>query len=185
MKPHLLFSLLTLLLSLHTAQAEPACEVRIQASDALEFDIRAITVPDNCATLTVELVHTGVLPKAATGHNWVLTTYREAEQVARDAYRAGQKQGWIKPDDKRIIASTPIIGRGETATVTIDLSQLDRNTRYAFLCTVGGHSPRMRGTLEFVNPQTVSPPVDTPAPDSSPTSSAASESQGTTQQSGS
>lgn len=127
--------------------ASAECTVQIKASDSLTFDTSSIQVPSDCERFTVELIHTGVLPIAATGHNWVLTKAQDLELVARDAYRAGAAKGWIKPDDNRIIASTPIIGRGQTAEVTFDVKRLEPGTPYAFLCTVGGHSPRMRGKL--------------------------------------
>ncbi|AWB34972.1 azurin [Orrella marina] len=154
MKPHLLLCALATLAILPAAHTEPICTTQIRGSDALEFDTSVIRIPDTCTTFTVELIHTGILPKSATGHNWVLTTQRDLEKVARDSYRAGQAQGWIMPDDNLILASTPIIGRGETASVTLDVKSLDPQVKYAFLCTVGGHSPRMRGTLELFSPST-------------------------------
>lgn len=143
---------LTLLVCLPQAgMASKVCEARISAGDALRFDVSEIQVPPDCRQFTVHLEHTGMLPKAATGHNWVLTASKDMDSVARDAVKAGSDNGWIPPDDPRIIASIPLIGRGERGQVTFEVNALEPGTRYGFLCTVAGHSPRMRGSVRLVN----------------------------------
>jgi len=144
----LLIALLLSGLSL-PSMAQEGCNIQLNAGDTLEFDQSQILIPANCKTFTVKLTHTGRLPKKATGHNWVLTTQSDLERVARDGYRAGEENGWLKPDDPRVIAQTPIIGRGESTEVTIDVSKLNPALTYGFMCSVGGHSPRMRGTLRI------------------------------------
>ena len=138
------------------ALAQDNCTINIQAGDSLKFDVREVLVPASCKQFTVRLTHTGRLPKAATGHNWVLTTSRDVDSVARDGFRAGAASEWVRPDDKRIIARTAVIGRDEIGEVTFDVDKLDVNTEYGFLCTVGGHSPRMRGTLRVSAPDAAS-----------------------------
>ncbi|HTL91317.1 MAG TPA: plastocyanin/azurin family copper-binding protein [Steroidobacteraceae bacterium] len=51
--------------------------------------------------------------------------------------------------DARIIAATPIVGGGESATVKFATSLLQAGARYAFFCTSPGHSTVMRGTFKF------------------------------------
>lgn len=142
------------------ALSQDKCAITIRASDSLKFDVREIGVPASCKQFTVRLEHTGLLPKVATGHNWVLTTSKDVEGVARDGFRAGAASEWIKPDDKRIIARTPVVGRGETGEVTFDVAKLDPKTDYGFLCTMGGHSPRMRGTLRIVPSDATAPVIN-------------------------
>ncbi|MFW8566007.1 plastocyanin/azurin family copper-binding protein [Orrella sp. 11846] len=126
------------------------CEVHLAVGDTLRFSQTQIDVPQNCERFTVELEHIGRLPKTATPQNWVLTTRPYLETVARAAYRAGEINHWTAPNSEHILAATPLIGRGETTRVILDVSSLDTETDYRFLSTVGGHSPRMRGTLRVV-----------------------------------
>lgn len=157
MKPLLSLAAVVLMFQPQVALAQDNCSINIRASDSLKFDVREIGVPASCKQFTVRLEHTGLLPKVATGHNWVLTTRQDVEGVARDGFRAGAANQWIKPDDKRIIARTPVVGRGETVEVTFDVDKLDPETEYGFLCTIGGHSPRMRGTLRLIAADATAP----------------------------
>ena len=55
------------------AMAAAGCDVAIEANDAMQFNKPSIAVPASCKQFTVNLKHVGKLPKAAMGHNWVLT----------------------------------------------------------------------------------------------------------------
>ena len=160
MKPILSLAAAVLICLPQVAFAQDNCTINIRAGDSLKFDVREMFVPASCKQFTVRLIHTGQLPKAATGHNWVLTAAQDVDGVARDGFRAGAVNEWVKPDDKRIIARTAIVGRDEIGEVTFDVDKLDVNAEYGFLCTVGGHSPRMRGTLRVVAPDAASPGPD-------------------------
>ena len=47
------------------AQAAGNCTISLKGDDAMKFDQKEATVSAGCATVTVELVHTGKLPAAA------------------------------------------------------------------------------------------------------------------------
>jgi azurin len=125
------------------------CRVTIEADDALRFNPPQIDVPKKCETFTVELKHTGRLPKLAMGHNWVLVKQSDLNGVARTAMAAGETLDYIDPSDTRVIAHTTLIGAGESASVTFPVRTLQAGVNYIFLCTFAGHSPIMQGTLKL------------------------------------
>lgn len=125
------------------------CSATIQADDALRFNLEHIDIPGTCKDFTVTLNHTGRLAKAAMGHNWVLVKAEDAAGVARTSMIAGAPHNYIDPDDKRVIAHTGLIGRGESTSVTFAAKQLDPGVTYVFLCTFAGHSPLMQGTVSI------------------------------------
>ncbi len=94
--------------------AASSCSTTVEANDAMQFNTSAITVPKTCKQFTVTLKHTGKLPKAAMGHNWVLTTAADQPGVLGDGSAAGLDNNYVKPNDTRVIAHTKVIGGGET-----------------------------------------------------------------------
>jgi len=129
--------------------AATTCSTTIAADDAYHFIPNHIDVPQLCQDFTVTLKHTGRLPKAAMGHNWVLTTKADAPGVAKDGLIAGLDNNFVTPGDKRIIASTKVIGSGETTEIRFPVSALKPNETYAFQCSFGGHSALMQGSLRL------------------------------------
>jgi azurin len=138
-----------------TSQTEPTtrCEVTVTSDDAYKFKPAHIDVAQDCKDFTVKLMHVGRLPKAAMGHNWVLVKKTDMTGVATDGMAAGAQHDYIEPGDKRVIAATSVIGGGQTTQVTFKLSLLQPNETYAFLCTFGGHSPLMQGSLRLISAQ--------------------------------
>lgn len=45
------------------------CSVDVESTDQMTFNTQAISVSKSCKTFTVNLKHTGSLPKTAMGHN--------------------------------------------------------------------------------------------------------------------
>jgi len=125
------------------------CNVTIEADDAMRFTPDQIEVPTSCETFTVQLKHTGRLPKLAMGHNWVLVKQVDLNGVARTSMTAGQASDYIDPTDTRVIAHTALIGAGESTSITFPVNKLQAGVRYSFLCTFAGHSPIMQGTLKL------------------------------------
>lgn len=123
------------------------CTAVVEADDALRFTPANIDVPKSCTQFTVQLKHTGRLPKAAMGHNWVLVKQSDLNGVARTGMAAGEALNFIDPNDTRVIAHTAVIGSGEATSVTFPVNKLQQGVRYSFLCTFAGHSPIMQGTL--------------------------------------
>ncbi len=137
---------LVLAMSAQFVQADE-CSLDLNSNDAMRFDQKAITVKSSCKEFTLNLIHTGKLPKNVMGHNWVLTKTEDARPVASDALKAGIENEYLKKDDARVIAATKIIGGGETASVTFPVSKLKAGEAYTFFCSYPGHIALMQGTL--------------------------------------
>ena len=137
-------SLLTLA-SGHLLAAE--CKVDIDSTDQMTYSTKEITVDKSCKTFTVNLTHSGSLPKNVMGHNWVLAKEADAQPVATDGIGAGVDKNYMKEGDDRVIAHTKVIGAGEKDSVTFDVSKLDAAEKYAFFCTFPGHISMMKGAI--------------------------------------
>lgn len=123
------------------------CDLEISGNDALQFDRKEMTVPASCKQFTVKLTHSGKLPAAAMGHNWVLARTADVAGIATDGIAAGLANQYVKPGDARVIAHTKIVGGGASDTVTVDASKLKAGEGYTFFCSFPGHSGPMRGTF--------------------------------------
>lgn len=123
------------------------CDVEIEGNDAMQFNKNSIAVPTSCKQFTVKLKHVGKLPKAAMGHNWVLTKAADAQGVATDGIPAGLDKAYVKAGDTRVIAHTKVIGGGESDAVSFDVAKLKAGESYAWFCSFPGHSAIMKGTL--------------------------------------
>lgn len=123
------------------------CDVEIESNDAMQFNKASIAVPASCKQFTVKLKHVGKLPKAAMGHNWVLSKASDAQGVAADGIPAGLDKAYVKPGDPRVIAHTKVVGGGETDTVKFDVAKLKAGESYAWFCSFPGHAALMKGTL--------------------------------------
>ena len=129
------------------AMAAAPCDETIEANDAMQFNKASISVPASCKQFTVNLKHTGKLPKAAMGHNWVLTKAADMQATATDGIPAGLDKDYLKPGDARVIAHTKVIGGGESTSVSFDVAKLKSGESYAYFCSFPGHSGIMKGTL--------------------------------------
>ncbi|WP_426117613.1 azurin [Pseudomonas sp. DSP3-2-2] len=137
-------SLLTLV-SGHLLAAE--CKVTVDSTDQMSFDTKAIEIDKSCKTFTVDLKHSGSLPKNVMGHNWVLSKEADAQPIATDGLSAGIDKNYLKEGDARVIAHTKVIGAGETDSVTFDVSKLDAAEKYQFFCSFPGHISMMKGSV--------------------------------------
>lgn len=123
------------------------CDVEIEGNDAMQFNKTSIAVPASCKQFTVRLKHVGKLPKAAMGHNWVLSKATDAQGVATDGIPAGLDKAYVKPGDARVVAHTKVIGGGEADAVSFDVAKLKAGESYAWFCSFPGHASIMKGTL--------------------------------------
>lgn len=123
------------------------CAVTVDSTDAMQFSTKAITVDKSCDKFTVNLTHSGKLPKNAMGHNWVLSKTADVAAVAGDGIKAGLDNQYLKPNDERVLAYTDIIGGGGKTSVTFDVAKLSGDENYTFFCSFPGHSGIMRGSL--------------------------------------
>lgn len=137
-------SLLTLA-SGHLLAAE--CSVDVDSTDQMTFSTKAIEIDKSCKTFTVNLGHSGSLPKNVMGHNWVLSKTADAQPIATDGLSAGIDKDYLKEGDARVIAHTKVIGAGEKDSVSFDVSKLEAGQDYTFFCSFPGHISMMKGAV--------------------------------------
>ena len=123
------------------------CTAEIEGNDAMQFNKTAMTIPLSCKDFTVKLKHPGKLPKAAMGHNWVMTKTADMGGVVTDGAAAGLPKDYVKAGDTRVIAHTKVIGGGESDSVTFSTKALKAGDPYMFFCSFPGHSALMKGTV--------------------------------------
>lgn len=73
------------------------------------------------------------------GNNVVITATDAFQSVANDGLKAGLAGNYVPPNDKRVIASTRIIGGGEKAATSFAGSALKAGGAYTFFCSPPGH----------------------------------------------
>lgn len=136
------------LLTLASSQLMAAeCKVTVDSTDQMSFNTKAIEIDKSCKTFTVELTHSGSLPKNVMGHNLVISTEADMQPIATDGLAAGIDKNYLKDGDTRVIAHTKIIGAGEKDAVTFDMSKLKADEKYGFFCSFPGHISMMKGTI--------------------------------------
>jgi len=126
------------------------CSITVNATDAMQYDTKAINVKNSCKDFTVNLKHAGTLPKTAMGHNWVLSKAEDKQGITADGVAAGLDNNYLKPGDTRVIAATKIIGGGESTSVSFPVSKLKAGTAYSFFCSFPGHNAVMQGSVNLV-----------------------------------
>ena len=137
-----------LLLASGLAHADP-CKLTLESNDEMQFSVRELIVPTECAEVEITLRHSGKLSARAMGHDWVLAKDSDMSAIVNAGLAAGPSHGYLPEHDTRIIAATPIVGGGESATVRFATSLLQPGSHYAFFCTSPGHSTVMRGRFKF------------------------------------
>ncbi|CAI8999916.1 Azurin [Pseudomonas chlororaphis] len=136
------------LLTLASSQLMAAeCKVDVDSTDQMSFNTKEITIDKSCKTFTVNLTHSGSLPKNVMGHNWVLSKSADMAGIATDGMAAGIDKDYLKPGDSRVIAHTKIIGAGEKDSVTFEVSKLTAGESYEFFCSFPGHNSMMKGAV--------------------------------------
>ena len=123
------------------------CSTTVDSTDQMSFNTKAIEIDKSCKTFTVNLTHSGSLPKNVMGHNWVLSKQADASAIATDGLSAGIDKSYLKEGDERVIAFTKIIGAGEKDSVTFDVAKLDPKEQYEFFCSFPGHISMMKGSV--------------------------------------
>ena len=147
MKKIILAAIIPFGISLASSQAFAAnCEAVIEGNDMMQFNKKQIEVDSSCKKFKVTMKHVGQLPKAAMGHNWLLSKKADAAGIAGAAMAAGLAKDYV-PQDSKVIAATKLIGGGEETSVTIDVSKLTKGGDYLFYCTFPGHFTIMQGSL--------------------------------------
>ena len=139
----------TLLMSSPVAAADDACKLEIAGNDQMQYDKKELAVPATCKQVTLTLKHTGQLPAAAMGHDWVLVNTPDLTAVANAGMGAGLASNYVAPGDKHVLAATKVVGGGQSDTITFSTASLKAGGDYSFLCTFPGHNALMRGKFKF------------------------------------
>ncbi len=129
----------------HASTAGPRT-VEIQASDSMKFTPVSIEAARG-EQLRVVLKDVGTMPKTAMAHNFVLLAQAADPKAFADRSATARDTDFIAPALKhQVIASTGLVGPGETADVTFKAP--DKPGHYVFICSFPGHyAVGMRGTL--------------------------------------
>jgi azurin len=80
-------------------------------------------------------------------HNWALILPHTFDAVTAAAVKAGEEHGWVPPGDPRILAATPMCGKGQ-AVMTGFIAPAAGD--YPFICTFPGHAQSMWGVLHVL-----------------------------------
>ena len=136
------------LLTIASAQVMAAdCKVTVDSTDQMSFSTKAIEIDKSCKTFTVELTHSGNLPKNVMGHNLVISKEADMQPIATDGLGAGIDKDYLKEGDARVLAHTKVIGAKETSSLTLDVSKLSADEKYGFFCSFPGHISMMKGSV--------------------------------------
>lgn len=138
------------LLALASSQLMAAeCKTTVDSTDQMSFNTKAIEIDKSCKEFTINLEHSGSLPKNVMGHNLVISKEADAQPIATDGLSAGIDKNYIKEGDTRVIAHTKVIGAGEKDSLKLDVSKLDAAEKYMFFCTFPGHISMMKGAVSL------------------------------------
>jgi len=97
--------------------------------DLLAFKPTTLTCPTG-ANVRLTLFHTGKYIRQE--HDWVLTVPGAATAVAKAGLKAGENAGYLQPGDRRVLAATPLCGKGEQVSVEFTAPAPGN---YQFMCS--------------------------------------------------
>jgi azurin len=126
------------------------CDVNVEATAAMAFNVKEIAVPKTCKEITLNLKNTGTMAKAMMGHNLVISKTSDMQAVVTDGMAAGLNNNYVKPKDARVVGHTVVIGGGESTSVKIKLTNIKPSDAYSFFCSFPGHSGVMKGLFKLV-----------------------------------
>jgi azurin len=116
-------------------------KITLNSNDKMQYDLSEIDVYEG-QTVVLTLNHTGTMPIASMGHNFVLLKQgTDLVKFEEEAAKA-QKDGYIPTDAGDIIAHTKLIGGGESDTVTFTAPAIGT---YDYMCSFPGHYSVMKG----------------------------------------
>lgn len=127
-----------------------ACDVNVEATATMAFNVKEIAVPKTCKEITLNLKNTGTMAKAVMGHNLVISKTADMQAVINDGMKAGLASQYVKPKDTRVLGYTNVIGGGESTSVKIKLASVKASDSYSFYCSFPGHSGVMKGVFKLV-----------------------------------
>ncbi len=127
------------------AASGKVCKLQISGTDAMQFDKKELSIAADCKVVQLTLKHTGKLPISAMGHNWVLTKTADVMPVNNAGLTAGLARNHVPPGDQRVIAFTPVLGGGQSTSISFPTTGLVKGGDYTFFCSFPGHIGLMRG----------------------------------------
>ena len=137
--------LLPALLTAELAAQPAARTIEVQVGDNMKYSVATITARPG-ERLRVVLKGVGKLPKAAMGHNFVLLKKGVDPKRFVDLSASARDNDFIAPAvEDQVLATTGLVGPGETREVTFDAPAPGT---YTFVCTFPGHfALGMKGAL--------------------------------------
>jgi azurin len=120
------------------------CSLTIEGNDQIQFNKKELRVSKSCKEVTVTLKHVGMLAANLMGHNWVLAATPDYQALAQAGQGAGPPN-YLPAGDKRVIASTNVIGGGQETSVKFDISGLTPGGDYTYFCSFPAHFVLMNG----------------------------------------
>jgi azurin len=115
----------------------PPKVIQITADDKMKFSVTAFEVKPG-QQVSVTLTNVGTSPKASMGHNVIVLKQNVNVQRFLDEGSMHAAQDYIAPEfAKDVIASTKLLGPGESDTVTFMAPFVPG--QYVFLCAFPGH----------------------------------------------
>jgi len=124
------------------------CDLSLEATASMAFSTKEITVSKACKEVNLTLKNAGNMPKAAMGHNLVISKKSDMQGVLADGNTAGLAKNFVKDNDERVIAYTPVLGGGESASVKFKTDKLNTKDAFSFFCSFPGHAAVMNGVVK-------------------------------------
>jgi azurin len=128
-----------------TQAAGTLCKLQIAGNDSIQYDKKELRISSACAQIELTLTHTGKLPAQTMGHTWVLAKTPDVPAIINAGVAAGAANNYVPPGDKRVIASTKIVGGGQSTSTTFSAAALKAGGDYTFFCNFPGHAALMTG----------------------------------------
>jgi azurin len=124
----------------------PAVDLLLETDgDLLEFKPKELTCR---AGDTVRLTFRNMAKYVSFEHNFVLIMRGSFDAIVAAASAAGAARGWLALPDQRILAFTPMCGRGQAMMTQFTAPPAGD---YPFLCTSPGHAQSMWGVLHVLS----------------------------------
>lgn len=125
------------------------CDITVEATDSMKYNMASIDVPASCGEVTLTLKHVGSLPRNVMGHNWVLTKTADATAVQNGSMAAGLANEYVAVGSDKVLAATKVIGGGQTDTIKFSVAGL-KGQDMTFFCSFPGHWAIMKGAFNVI-----------------------------------
>ena len=126
------------------------CEIKIEGSDMMRYDVAEITLDTSCEQTNISLNHVGKLPINAMGHNVVIVEEKNLSKITQQInFSLGVEKGYL-PESEDIIFISAMVGGGNTTELEMDMSKLDKTKSYVFFCSFPGHWALMKGKIKII-----------------------------------